>query len=299
MKFHENKANLEFKVGIFTLVALIILVLGYLWFTQFLENIKYTSLQVEFKNIGKVETGSPVSVRGLKKGKVDEIKLSETGVILDLLVALPRPLPSDSKFYIKEMDMMGSIRLDIVPGVSQQKMDYSKVQTGQKVYGIANLVVRLNHLTDKMQDFVDKVGQEEQIIPQIKNIISSTESFVSKLDNSYNQNEAKLNRVVTGLANLVEELNSFMNINKGSLSSGIARTDTTLKNMNKAVAQFTQVTSNLNKLLQKTQNGKGSLGKIVADEELYDNILKATTTLDSLLKDIKANPGRYFKVKVF
>ncbi|MDN5353888.1 MAG: phospholipid/cholesterol/gamma-HCH transport system substrate-binding protein [Candidatus Cloacimonadota bacterium] len=299
MKFYENKTNLEIKVGIFTLLALVILILGYMWFMQLLEHKKYTTLQVEFENIGKIEKGSTVSVRGLRRGKVDKIQLTPDGVVTDLLVDLPLPLPADSKFYIKEMDAMGSVRVDIIPGTSEKKMDYNQVQIGQKSFGISNLVVKLNNLTEKIQDFANKLESDKQMLPQVKNILNSTENFVKNLDNSYQKNEDKLDIAISGLANLVEDLNSFLETNRDKLDSGIATADTTMHNLNNAVQEFNQLASNLNKILQPTQAGQGSIGKMIAEEELYDNLLKISARLDSLLKDIKENPGRYFKVKVF
>lgn len=299
MKFHENKRNLEFKVGIFTLLAIVILVLGYAWFTYLLEHHKTTLVKVQFANVGKIEKGSDVSVRGIKQGKVSDLELTQSGVILHLQVALERPLPQDSKFYIKEMDIMGNVRVDIEPGTSEQKMDYSKIQKGEKIYGISNLVVKLNHLAAEMQTFMNKFQENKNLFPQIKRIVNSSEKFINDLQQTFSSNKTEITNSINNLSTLIEEMNSFLKENKTKLSSGIAKTDTTLTNLNNAIVKFDQLSTNLNSLVQETKTGQGSLGKIVAEEELYNNILEATVTLDSLLKDIKDNPGRYFKIKVF
>jgi phospholipid/cholesterol/gamma-HCH transport system substrate-binding protein len=47
------------------------------------------------------------------------------------------------------------------------------------------------------------------------------------------------------------------------------------------------------------KNGEGTLGKLVNDEKLYDNLDSVTANLNLLIKDLRENPGRYVKVSVF
>ncbi|MCW5920054.1 MAG: MCE family protein, partial [Bacteroidetes bacterium] len=66
----------------------------------------------------------------------------------------------------------------------------------------------------------------------------------------------------------------------------------TIEKLNKTIAE-------LNSVLGKIDNSQGSLGKLVNDDSLYNNLNNASANLDKLLIDLKANPGRYVNISVF
>ena len=100
MKFYQDKRSVEFKVGLFTLLAIIILVLGYSWLMEVMENRKYTEIEVKFENAGNIEQGSAVSILGVKKGRVKDISIASDGVTLNLQVELDFPLKENLKNYV-------------------------------------------------------------------------------------------------------------------------------------------------------------------------------------------------------
>ena len=71
-----------------------------------------------------------------------------------------------------------------------------------------------------------------------------------------------------------------------------ANLDDTLKNLNTAVAS-------LNNMLSTIENGEGSIGKLLKDEDLYNNLEGATLQLEQLLQDMKLNPKRYVHFSLF
>ena len=73
MKFYKNKKATDFKVGLFTIVGLLILIVCYFWLMEYLGNKDYSHIQVAFDNAGNTEIGSPVTINGVKKGKVEKV----------------------------------------------------------------------------------------------------------------------------------------------------------------------------------------------------------------------------------
>ncbi|MCK4654177.1 MAG: MCE family protein, partial [Candidatus Cloacimonetes bacterium] len=98
MRFHQNKKSIEFKVGLFSIIAIVILIACYSWFTEIMESRKYTPLKVKFKNAGNIEIGSTITVHGVKKGRVKELKIEDDGVVVFLQVELDFPLKEGTKF---------------------------------------------------------------------------------------------------------------------------------------------------------------------------------------------------------
>ena len=60
-----------------------------------------------------------------------------------------------------------------------------------------------------------------------------------------------------------------------------------------------KASGNIQAITEKILQEDNSLNKLITEKELYENLLKATANLDSLLKDIKKNPKKYFQIKVF
>jgi phospholipid/cholesterol/gamma-HCH transport system substrate-binding protein len=106
-------------------------------------------------------------------------------------------------------------------------------------------------------------------------------------------------------------VNTVIEDNKEQISGAVA-------NFNKVTGDFSKISDSLNKAdlgktvkdLQKTlanvdkiianlQAGKGSMGKLLTDEELYKNLEKTSKELEMLLEDVRLNPTRYVNVSVF
>lgn len=69
--------------------------------------------------------------------------------------------------------------------------------------------------------------------------------------------------------------------------------------LNATIANLDATVGKLNEVVAGINNGQGSLGKLMKDEELYNNLNSASTNLNSLIEDVKANPKRYVNFSVF
>ena len=128
----------------------------------------------------------------------------------------------------------------------------------------------------------------------------------------------ELKKGIVGLSELVQtfkksadRLNMLLDENGGALDSSIKNIDSITTNfaqisdsLNQAglaetLADFQITVTKLNAMLQKIENGEGSLGKFAQDEALYNNLAEASRELDLLLQDFRLNPKRYVNVSVF
>ena len=82
--------------------------------------------------------------------------------------------------------------------------------------------------------------------------------------------------------------------NLDNLSSDLSKAEirATVENANKAMKDVQAITDKINK-------GEGSIGLLVNDDKLYNNLNNASENLDELMQDLKTNPGRYLKISIF
>ena len=96
--------------------------------------------------------------------------------------------------------------------------------------------------------------------------------------------------------NLIQNNNKIKNIltNFSDISDSLAKANipAILNNVDRTI-------SDLNVAIGKINRGEGSIGLLLNDKKLYDEVTKAAKDLNLLLEDIKANPSKYVKVSVF
>ena len=72
-----------------------------------------------------------------------------------------------------------------------------------------------------------------------------------------------------------------------------------MKNLKNTINQTKNTMASLNEVVMKINKGEGSLGLLVNDKKMYDNLQSSAASLDKLLIDLKANPKRYLHFSVF
>jgi phospholipid/cholesterol/gamma-HCH transport system substrate-binding protein len=110
---------------------------------------------------------------------------------------------------------------------------------------------------------------------RIDNILANAESISANLRN----NNQQITNIITNFNTMSDQLAK-------------ANFKQTLDNADKAVADLQAV-------MNKVNSGKGSVGLLLNDEKLYNNLNNAAENLDKLMLDLKANPKRYVSFSVF
>jgi phospholipid/cholesterol/gamma-HCH transport system substrate-binding protein len=102
--------------------------------------------------------------------------------------------------------------------------------------------------------------------------------------------------VVDNQENLKSTLENTKNIteNFSKVSDSLSAVD-----FNKIINKAAQAVSNFNEMSEKINSGEGTVGKLINDKRMYDNLEAATGELEQLLRDIKRNPKRYIHFSIF
>ncbi|HPR18221.1 MAG TPA: MlaD family protein [Candidatus Cloacimonadota bacterium] len=299
MKFYQDKTKTDFQVGLFTLIGLIILILAYFWLTEILENRNYTELRVAFDNAGNTEIGSPVTINGVKQGRVESIQVQQSGVILLLKVKLDFPLKSDTQVYILESSLMSDIQVEIKPGTSEELLDTTALLQGKREIGFTRLVSQLGDILLGMQNLIMQISGDKNLLTDIKTIMDETKSVMQKLNSTLDHNDDKIETLIANASAISVKLNKLITDNQDDISQTISQSAELVADIDRTIQAMQSITADLQTISQKMLQEDNSFNKLITEEDLYDNLLKATAHMDSLLTDIQKNPQKYFKVKVF
>ncbi len=209
-------------------------------------------------------------------------------------------------------DLLGSKTLEIVPGNA-----ISVAKANDTLAGLVEPSLP-EALSKTVSPIKDKV---ETLVSSIDTVVNSlNDVFNDKTKNDLKGSFAAIRPTVQNIEEATAKLNAFVgdetgrmhdimaNIDKithdftmyhTALSRGIdnfASISDTLRAMNlkKTITETTTAISSVNDILQKVKSGDGTLGKLVSDDKLYNNLVSATRNMDKLVSDIKANPHKYF-----
>jgi phospholipid/cholesterol/gamma-HCH transport system substrate-binding protein len=298
MKFYQNKKNTEFKVGLFTIMAIFIFIASYMWFTEALQSKNMTIVKVKFHNAGNIEVGSSVTVSGVKKGRVKKIEVAQDGVVIDMQVKIDFSLKQGTQFSVIESNLMGDVQVEIIPSTIGEELDLSLIQNGEKRYGLMKLVSELSSVVVDFQMIIDKIAGDGNFVMQLDSVIDTTQMVIGKINKSLDKNTVEFEKLIQNANQLTTKLNKLVTTNEESISNSLERSSEVIASVNSTLDDIKDTSTSIRKITDKMQNEKNTINKLMNDEALYENLMRSSARLDSLLKDIKDNPKRYFNIKI-
>jgi len=308
------KISNETKVGALTSIAIVILFIGYSFlkgnnvFSS--ENTFYT----EYDNVDGLAVSKPVLVSGFQIGRVSKLTLQPNGKIrTEFKINNDYDIPSNTVARIVSADLLGSKAIVFELGNSTtmarsgdpllsdvQANLMEKVEPLQKK--IENLVEKLDSVLSGVNSVLDDGFQRDfkSSVHSISVSLKNLEKITSDVDGLMGSEK---NRLANIMANLESITNNFKNNNAkinnilgnlDSLSSDLSKTEikATIDNANQAMRDVQAITNKIN-------SGEGSIGLLIHDEKLYNNLNNASKSLDELVQDLKTNPGKYLKISIF
>ncbi len=294
--------SVELKVGSIVILAGLILFFGIIWVKDYKFNVNRYEYSVLFPNIGTLEVGDPVSVLGVKKGEVKKIVLSGNDVLVTFNLTDDVDLRGDAKFTVMNIGLMGERFINIIPGVSSERLDLLNPVHGFYDTGIPEVMGMMGAAIDEVRHLVaileGTVGTPAATT-SIKNIIANMERISSDLRMLTEENKEKMAQTVENLSVSSARMRSFVDRNEQKLQS-------TLDNFNEASGNFAVISGRMDSLSMSVQNlisemeaGRGTLGKVLKEDSLYQSLYKTAVDLDSLITDFKANPKKYIHFSIF
>ena len=308
------KIRNETKVGILAAFAIAILFIGYNFLKGKSLFTNQTELLARYARVDGLAVSKPVLINGFQIGRVAKLQLEPGGTILATLSINEKyNIPKNSIARLEGTDLLGSKAIVMELGNSKEMATDGYVLNANVARGLMDQVEPIQ----KKAEII--IGKMDSILTSVNSILnpnfqkSVDKSFMSiagtlaSLENT-SKNVDKLvgsesSRIQAIFAN-VESITSNLNSNNKKINDILANINTvtdkfaatnfklTLDKANDAIADLQSVISGV-------KDGKGSLGQLLNDEKLYNNLNSASKNLDELMIDLKANPKRYVHFSVF
>ena len=299
----------EIKVGLFA-VAVLIVGWGVIRFLKGSEVFSSSNTYYAYyEQVGGLQPASHVMISGVAVGAVSSVTLNDDpskGVEVEFTVNKRYKIPVDSKARIFSDGIMGGKALEVVYGTSSEYVPKNGEVGSEVSTDLFEMATsELDFLNEKIASVVNGLTQTlNGVNALLAENTTSLSSIVKNVDGVTGNVNAML---VNERAHLEEALESLSKFSK-SLGENTDEIDAIVKNMDtfssqlassNLIAEVEGAVAQLNAVLASVNDKNGSVGKLLSDDELYNNLTQASDNLSVLLEDLKANPGRYINVSVF
>jgi len=284
----------EFTIGLVVTIALFIVIAGILWLNKsnFLESGLHIKMKVQ--DAHGIAVGDEVVYKGLSVGTLQSAHLVKDGVILELKIITAKNIPDDSRFTIRASGLLGGHIVEIQPGTSSTYLQNGTEVMGFESIGLLDIVQHGSQLNSKLNNILANIDSLSDA--------SSAHSIYTTLD-ELNQTSRTLHFLLkenqNNLKDMITNLQEMSEKNKEPLHRILTNISQKSENLANTIEHTQQLAAKIDTLINKIYDGEGSLGRLILDESLYNNMNKTFIHLDSLIQAIHKNPKKFIGVKVF
>lgn len=295
------KISREIKAAVLVISG----VLLFIYMFNYLKGEDLFSNEVDFYtefDFNALSTSSQVTVNGNPIGKVESIDyMFDTDKTKVTFSVDPRfKFSKNSVIRMYETGIMGGNALSIInsfDGELAQKGDFisSEVQPGlitslkDNFSGLSTNLDKTLRSADTLMTSLNTVILDETdtglkaTVAELNGALKSFKALSNSIQKVVKDNDAKI-------ASILESFDKT--------SAGLAELSEDIKKveLSKTMKNFDITLSNMNEILAGLKAGDGAMGKLLKDDELYNNLNGTMKEMEALLKDIKLHPKRYFRI---
>ena len=306
------KISNETKVGVLTISALTILVLGF----NFLKgrNLfkKNRNIYAVFSDLGGVSTSNEVKVNGYVIGSVSHIAKKDAnldGFVATINLTDEVNIPRDSKAIVTS-PLVGSWYVNIVKGTDPVYLKVGDTLASIQDVGILDDVkAQLTPTLTKVRTTLDSLNTVFSSINGVLNSDARTnlQQTLSNLNRASSALNGLLNNATGPLAktlNNAEEITAELKKNTDNISSTISNAKTASEKLaalelKPTIDSLNTMISQLKGAVAKISSKDGTLGALINDKTIYNNLTRTILSAEILLDDLRAHPKRYVNISVF
>ncbi|RLJ68949.1 phospholipid/cholesterol/gamma-HCH transport system substrate-binding protein [Lacinutrix venerupis] len=301
------KITREVKTAILAITGILLFIFGFSYLKG--KNLLDDSIIVyaKYDNVEGLTPSTPVTINGYIVGKVLDIYFEDesSGVlVVKMDIDTKFKFSKNSKAELFQNGFIGGKAVQIIPAydnaANAEDGDYLKSQVKE---GMMELV---NERLTPLQEKIEKVMSETDTL-----LVGFNNAFDAKAQQDLKNSIASLNATVSSFNATAKSLNSLIDNNKSKLDNTITNFENTSGNLStmtdkmaqvdiaKTVEDLQSTIKKFDNLIASVENGEGSIGKLLKDDELYKNLSGASNQMEELLQDMKLNPKRYVHFSLF
>lgn len=300
------KITREIKTAVLVIASILLFIWGY----SFLQGkdllSSYRMFYVQYDNVEGLSSSAPVTINGLVVGRITKIELipSNGKLQVEIQVKSDFPISKSSTIDIYEPGLIGGKQIQIVPNLQDAEM----AESGQMFQGkaVPGLTALVGEKLTPLQEKIEKVALSADVLLSNLNQVLDDKSKAN-----LRESIAKLNSLMDEFGKASKSVNQIIDKNQENINGSLANLNKTTANFSKlsdtlakakigqAINHFEKSLKSVDNMMSNLEKGKGTMGKLLNDDQLYKNLNATSTELELLLQDLRLNPTRYINVSLF
>ena len=296
----------EIKAAFFVLSTILLFIFGFNFLKGSSLLDKQKTIYAVYNEVDGLLVGANVMINGLSIGNVVELDFlpNSTKILVTLKVKDKLNFSSKSTASIYETGVLGGLAISIDPIFDRQSI----VKTGDTL----NSSVRPG-----LTELINR--QIEPLSRQLQSTITSVDSIFTGASNILNsQTQEEIKESINVLTSAIKAINSSSIIIEKTLIDKNSQINNTIDNFEKISSNLSEVSDELNSfglsnllsnlevsvdgissIVNKLDSDKSTIGKLINEDEVYNNLNSSIESLNLLISDIKENPKKYVHFSVF
>ncbi len=314
------KMRREIKLALTAIVAVFILI----WGINFLKaralfetnNVFYGL----YERVDGLKVSSSVIYRGYSVGQVTNVSFVGERfdqVLVQFTVGKELKIPANSIAAIQSADLMGSKAINIIPGDAMNYAQSGDTLRTQLELGMIeqlnkhleplkrkaeNVMISLDTVLLSLQNIFsdNEKGNVQSSLKGVSRTLDHIEEASETLNDLLGKESARVSNILGNINSVIDNLkNSNQDISQ-SLSNIAAISDSLRAvNLNHSIRFLNRIMVQMDSVMTKINQGKGTLGGVVNDSDLYYHLTEISENLNKLLVDFRQNPQRFVRLSVF
>lgn len=293
----------EVLVGLFTAVALVLVVVGTIWLSRGGLRRGYP-LYAKVPWGNNLKQGQPVWFAGVQVGYVDDAQLLQTegAVVITLRIEDKYKIPRGTTAAVVPNGLFGDVAVALTP----LRPNHVSFAAGDTVpfkpagASMAALLARVDSMSTSIKLMLDALNSELVAgggIADLRRTMASANKLVGDLSATVNEQSRQLSATLATFRGSAERASSAIDT---AQLHGIQRNlNTTTANVAALTDSLRMTASRVNALIARAETGDGSAAKFLNDPALFNDTHRLLVRLDSLMVDLRANPKKYINLSIF
>ena len=300
------KFSNEAKVGLTVLLAVIVAIIGF----RFMRDIPIfrQAMQVSavFERADGISNGNLVYIKGVRVGSVNRVQLmQDANVRIHMRIDSEIPIPRNSTANLTSLGIVEGKSIVIELGTSSEYIQYGDeidgfyTETMMEVLGqkgeelgddVSNTIYELNQFLRQLNATLD-----DDTRATLDQTLRSTMETTGRIAAILEGKKDEIDTAIDAGSRMLIQLDTLVTESRPRVDSLMFTVEQSIRDLEQVRLELETATASLNQILEKMNHGEGTIGRLLNDPSVYENLDSLTIELNNLVKGINENPGRYLR----
>lgn len=291
----------EARAGLMIILSGLALVVGLAFLKEYTFRKEEYEIVALFDTVIGLEKDDPVIVSGLKIGKVQGMHLREDKVAVTLSIDARYRFPEDSQAILKNLTLLGEKAIEIKRGRSAEILPAGAVIKGTLEADIFELTEAAAPIGEDLAVLLKRFRStfDEEAQSNIQASLKNVQSISSDVAQDIGEDMEQLRDAIKNMSIAAQNLRDLTNPKGKNVDEVLANLEASSANLKEASERIQNSSSSLETILGQLERGEGTIGRLLMDDKIYNNLENISASIDSLVLDVKKNPRKYIKIELF